>query len=398
MGYLTITSRHHDGFSTCDTALSDYELTTTARLGFYVAFLDWDHLADRETFRRKNGLARDEYVGFIHGQIRELCTNPESELAAVGEPVRAGMKSRTRPSFGSPAAHTSTRHPTFSPHRSPVRWGHAADRLTDPTYRSKIASQSTVDRHPSTPISRPRAEIFRMSDESHIHPLDQSRLGDEVAQMLRRAIISGELESGTHLVESVLSERFQVSRAPIREALRELEGEGLVESRRRGVYVKGLTRQDVWELYNLRTMLEGAAVELAVARFDETDIAALRGHLEMMTAAAATGRRPDFAKADMGFHTELFERIGHRRLLHVWRSFVDTYRVILEITDTENPDLDAVVVDHRQILDAIERRDAAEARRRDEESLRNGQAEFELRFSAEASAVPAPPKGGGGRS
>ena len=60
MGYLTITSRHHNGFSTCDTALSDYELTTTARLGFYVAFLDWDHLADRETFRRKNGLAGDE--------------------------------------------------------------------------------------------------------------------------------------------------------------------------------------------------------------------------------------------------------------------------------------------------------------------------------------------------
>ena len=52
MGYLTITSRHHDGFSTRDTALSDYELTTTARLGFYVAFLDWDHLADRKTFRR----------------------------------------------------------------------------------------------------------------------------------------------------------------------------------------------------------------------------------------------------------------------------------------------------------------------------------------------------------
>jgi len=51
-------------------------------------------------------------------------------------------------------------------------------------------------------------------------------------------------------------------------------------------------------------------------------------------------------------------------------SFVETYRVILEITDTDNPDLDAVVVAHQHILDAIERRDAKEARRRDEESLR----------------------------
>jgi GntR family transcriptional regulator of gluconate operon len=222
-----------------------------------------------------------------------------------------------------------------------------------------------------------------MATDSHIHPLDQSRLGDEVAQMLRRAIISGELESGTHLVESVLSERFQVSRAPIREALRELESEGLVESRRRGVYVKGLAPQDVWELYNLRMMLEGAAVELAVSRFDEDDIAALRGHLETMAAAAATGRRDEFAKADMGFHTELFERIGHRRLLRVWQSFVETYRVILEITDIENPDLEQVVVDHRHILDAIDARDAVEARRRDEESLRAGQAEFEQRFATE---------------
>jgi GntR family transcriptional regulator, gluconate operon transcriptional repressor len=109
----------------------------------------------------------------------------------------------------------------------------------------------------------------------------------------------------------------------------------------------------------------------------------LRGHLEAMNAAAATGQRADFAKADMGFHTELFERIGHRRLLRVWQSFVETYRVILEITDIGNPDLEAVVVEHRHILDAIESHDAAEARRMDAESLRKGQSEFERRFAAE---------------
>jgi GntR family transcriptional regulator, gluconate operon transcriptional repressor len=234
-----------------------------------------------------------------------------------------------------------------------------------------------------------------MAAESHIHPLDQSRLGDEVAQMLRRAIISGELDNGTHLVESVLSERFRVSRAPIREALRELESEGLVESRKRGVYVKSLTPQDVWELYHLRTMLETATVELAAARFDEKDIAALRAQLETMASAAATGERAAFAKADMGFHTELFERIGHRRLLRVWQSFVETYRVVLEITDTENPDLDAVVMDHEHIAAAIERRDAAEARRRIEESLRNGQADFERRFSPDLTRTGAPAGGGG---
>jgi GntR family transcriptional regulator, gluconate operon transcriptional repressor len=216
-----------------------------------------------------------------------------------------------------------------------------------------------------------------------------------VARILRRAIISGELESGTHLVETMLSDGFQVSRAPIREALRELESEGLVESRRRGVYVKALTQQDVWELYNLRVMLEGAAVELAVSRFDEDDIAALRGQLEAMAAAASEGRRSDFAEADIAFHTTLFERVGHRRLLRVWQSFSETYRVLLEITDTESRDLESVVVDHRQILAAIERRDAEEARRRSEESLRRGQSEFEQRASADGSGMPAQARGGG---
>jgi GntR family transcriptional regulator, gluconate operon transcriptional repressor len=231
---------------------------------------------------------------------------------------------------------------------------------------------------------------------SHIQPLDQSRLGGEVAQMLRRAIISGELDSGTHLVETMLSERFQVSRAPIREALRELESEGLVESRRRGVYVKALTGQDVWELYTLREMLEDAAVVLAVSRFDDDDIAALRRHLDAMAAAVSAGRLSDFAEEDMRFHTAFFERAGHRRLMRVWQSFSQTFRVILEITDAGSPDLEPVVGHHRKILAAVERRDLDEARVADAESLRYGQAVFERRLAAESADVAAFTRGGGG--
>jgi GntR family transcriptional regulator of gluconate operon len=246
--------------------------------------------------------------------------------------------------------------------------------------------EHTVDRRPSP------KEANDLQDGSHIRPLDQLRLGETVAQMLRRAILSGELEPGTHLVESMLSERFQVSRAPIREALRVLDGEGLVESRRRGVYVKALSRQDVWELYNLRGLLEVAAVELAVERFDDDDIAALRAHLGEMAAAVRDGRTLDFAEADMRFHTAFFERAGHRRLLRLWQSVSQTFRVILEITDIGNPDLESVVDDHRAILAAIERRDAAAARARDEESLRRGQVEFERQLAGYGSAAV----GGGG--
>ncbi|MCW3815971.1 alpha-L-fucosidase [Micromonospora sp. DR5-3] len=88
--YITITSRHHDGFSMYDTALSDFKVTNTPfgrdpiaelaeacakrgiKLGCYVSLIDWHHPAFR--FRRESGLAWDDYLGFLHGQVEELCT------------------------------------------------------------------------------------------------------------------------------------------------------------------------------------------------------------------------------------------------------------------------------------------------------------------------------------
>lgn len=90
--YIVFTSRHHDGFSMYDTALSDYKITNTPfkrdpvrelaaacarrtdiKLGFYSSLLDWHHPAYR--FRQESGLAWADYLEFLHGQVRELCTN-----------------------------------------------------------------------------------------------------------------------------------------------------------------------------------------------------------------------------------------------------------------------------------------------------------------------------------
>jgi len=90
--YMVITSRHHDGFSMYDTALSNYKVTNTpfkrdpiaelaeacsksqqVKLGFYVSLLDWHHPGYR--FRQESGLAWEDYIGFLHGQVRELCTD-----------------------------------------------------------------------------------------------------------------------------------------------------------------------------------------------------------------------------------------------------------------------------------------------------------------------------------
>ena len=96
--YLVVTSRHHDGFSMYDTALSDYKVTNTpfkrdpmaelatacarhgVKLGFYSSLLDWHHPAYR--FRQESGLAWADYLGFLHGQVRELCTQ-YGEVACI---------------------------------------------------------------------------------------------------------------------------------------------------------------------------------------------------------------------------------------------------------------------------------------------------------------------------
>jgi alpha-L-fucosidase len=97
--YMVITSRHHDGFSMYDTALSDYKVTNTPfkrdpiaelanaiakrsdmKLAFYSSLLDWHHPAYR--FRKESGLAWSDYIAFLHGQVRELCTN-YGEIASV---------------------------------------------------------------------------------------------------------------------------------------------------------------------------------------------------------------------------------------------------------------------------------------------------------------------------
>jgi alpha-L-fucosidase len=97
--YMVITSRHHDGFSMYDTALSDYKITNSPfgrdpireladacarrsdiRLGFYSSLLDWHHPAYR--FREQSGLVWEDYLAFLHGQVRELCTN-YGELACM---------------------------------------------------------------------------------------------------------------------------------------------------------------------------------------------------------------------------------------------------------------------------------------------------------------------------
>jgi DNA-binding GntR family transcriptional regulator len=98
---------------------------------------------------------------------------------------------------------------------------------------------------------------------------------DAVYRQLREAIIYGEYAPGTPLGEVELSERFDVSRTPVREALKRLAGEGLVTQRKRGLAVKNFSATDVRDIYDLRALLEGYAASLAARGASDVEVARL---------------------------------------------------------------------------------------------------------------------------
>jgi len=143
---------------------------------------------------------------------------------------------------------------------------------------------------------------------------------EAVAGALREAISLGDLPHGTRLTQDDLATQFGVSRIPVREALWQLESEGLIEIiPHRGAVVSGLTLQELREIYEIRIALEALAVSLAVPRAGEADLARLDAFVIQMDAVPDPARWLDLNR---DFHNALYEPADRPRLSHL----VDTLR------------------------------------------------------------------------
>ncbi len=176
----------------------------------------------------------------------------------------------------------------------------------------------------------------------------QQILGEQVLEQLRVLIITGKLPAGTHLVEAQLSATFQVSRGPIRDALSQLEAEGLVESRRRGSFVRGLTTRDIDELYSVREAIELQALRVA-SHMPVESWELAQPSLDEMREASAVGDHLRFAQADMAFHASFYDVAGHTRLRQIWSQYAPTFAVLLELTTAEDIDLGPSYESHVEI-------------------------------------------------
>lgn len=179
-------------------------------------------------------------------------------------------------------------------------------------------------------------------------------LGAQVARVLRQRIVRGDLAPGTRITEEALAEEFNVSRGPIRDALTQLSFENLVEVQRpRGVYITGLTKDDVDQLYSLRGALEQLALSRAMRVDDPARWAPMAAAVGRMSAAADAGDHAAFVTADLDFHSQIYALADHPRLEGAWSQYLPTFAALLEVTINHDEDLHESSGDHFTLMDVM---------------------------------------------
>jgi DNA-binding GntR family transcriptional regulator len=175
---------------------------------------------------------------------------------------------------------------------------------------------------------------------------------------LRRAIIQGELPPGSQIVQDTLADKLGVSRVPIREALRILEGEGQVAySPHRGYFIAELNLEELLEIQRLRALLEPEAVTKAIQVLTDADVQVMSTAFDEMEAAAAVGDIAGVNVAHTRFHFALLTPCGMPRLIRILQQLwaaADPYRAIYH---GDEPSRLRAQSEHAQILDAARRRD-----------------------------------------
>lgn len=149
--------------------------------------------------------------------------------------------------------------------------------------------------------------------------LDYRTLRENVADEIRMKILSGELTSGARIVEQELASEFGISRGPVREALRQLEEEGMVEYiRNAGCSVRQISSEDIYEIYYMRANYEMMAVRLYKKRFPKETLDQMEVIVTQMKALRDDAYREVF-ELDNRFHEQIMDLVPMKRLKKAWK-------------------------------------------------------------------------------
>ncbi len=178
---------------------------------------------------------------------------------------------------------------------------------------------------------------------------------EQVAGILRDAITAGRLKPGDRLIETDLAAELGTSRAPVREALRQLEEQGLVASYPyRGSEVLGVSQDEIEQmLVPIRVTLERFAYARARGRLRPADFDQLQGLVEEMASAASEDSADRLADADIRFHELIIVASEQRHCLQIWRTIEPRVRAYFRRDAPAHDDPRAVAAQHQELLDVL---------------------------------------------
>ncbi|MEI6305758.1 MAG: GntR family transcriptional regulator [Deltaproteobacteria bacterium] len=214
-------------------------------------------------------------------------------------------------------------------------------------------------------------------------------LREKILESIRDSIISGALKAGSKVSEPDLSQRYGISRTPIREALRQLESEGYLKViPRRGAVVSSYTKKEIEEFYAIKSILEGYAARCACSKMTEKELAKLEAINSRLLELIATNDVKTFLKLDSDFHDLFIKAADNEKLRELITSLVSRFQRLRLMSLAQPERLKVSAQQHQKIIDAFRKKDAAKA----EELVRNtaeyaGQVLIEDKFNGSSVAV-----------
>lgn len=213
---------------------------------------------------------------------------------------------------------------------------------------------------------------------------NSTSLTGDIVDILRDRILMGEYVIGEKIVENQIAAELCVSRTPIRDAFRQLEFEGLIDYvPHRGSYAKGFTKQDMEDIYSVRKALEQLAIEWAIKRIDDTEIAKLEEQMELMEFYT---KRKDCEKVmdiNVAFHEIIYSAARSRFLAQILKSYQDYVQQARRATVSDEANLPIIAAEHKDILKAIIHKDTEDAIHRIGYHLDNSKNRAKIKWNIE---------------
>lgn len=191
---------------------------------------------------------------------------------------------------------------------------------------------------------------------------DNYSLSSRVFHTIRENILSGKYVTEEELKEKTIGEELGVSRTPVREALRQLELEGLVTIiPNKGAYVVGISQKDIRDIYEIRSRLEGLCASWAAVNITKEQLDELEENIYLSDFHSAKGNSEQVVELDNKFHEILYNASASKELRHVLLDFHHYVQRVRKITLAVPERAIDSNKEHRKIVEALKARDAAQA-------------------------------------